>query len=256
MALLEGWESGDLEVSEVLFGSVGTGTAGGTLKVDEFLSRRGGGRLHRGEMAGELLKEGFEFEQLLGWQQHARNGASAAVTPALLPGENALEVALSGAGQRAYLERALRYPEGHLLASFLIDPQTLTVPTGSNVQILSALGRDSGMELLGLYLQQTREGLEVRAQAQGGGNNFKQLPLPASPARIEVEWRAATSATAADGGLVLRVIDEAADGSRRSVLESLATGGEVVGAVRVGTSRNSRPGVSGTYYLDDLEIWR
>ncbi len=257
VALLEGWDGRDLAISEVRFGSAEASSASGQLGLDEFLSRRGGGRLRQQELAGDLFQEGFEFEALLGWQLEAQGGGSVAVAPARLEGESALEVTLSGQGQKAYLERRLRYPERHLLASLLVDAGNLTVPAGSKVQILSALGRESDDEVLGLYLKQTGDGLEVRAQARdGGGNRAKQLLLPAGPARIEVEWRSSTSATAGDGSLVLRVTDEVADDSTRRALESLATGGEEAGTLKVGTAKNTPAGVSGTYLLDDLEIWR
>ncbi|MCB1035678.1 MAG: hypothetical protein KDD47_17790, partial [Acidobacteria bacterium] len=254
---LTGWAAGDLKVGKLSLGSVSLADGSGFLVLDELLLRRGGKRLRRQELAGELLQEGFEFSTLGDWKIFAQAGGELALVPAALEGDQALEASISASGQKAYAERRLYHPEHHLVASFLLDASAFSLPAGTKQRIFEAVSPESGDALFDLQLEPGEAGLEVKARAlDGPGRSRRSLPLPAGPARVEVEWRRATGPGAADGSLVLRVTDEATDDSPRRTLEGLDTGPERVQLLRLGATDLSDAGAQGQIIFDLLEVWR
>jgi len=261
-ALLEGWPTGNAlptgqSIGQLLLGAVELAPgADGFLSLDELSVRRGGGKVRRRGLAGQVLAEGFEFSDTVEWGSFTNSGGLYLV-PASLEGEQALQVSASGSGAYAYLERTLRHRERHLLASLLVDAAGLALPQEESLTILSALDPDSGQIQVELRLKQTADGLKAVARSRDGtGWGSKRLLLPAGPARIEIEWRSSTNPGAADGTLVLRVTDETTEDTERKLLEGLATGGNRLQTVRVGITEATGAGVSGSLLLDDLEGWR
>ena len=252
---LTGLANGGYVVESVRFGTPtagapaqvgGAGNTRGTLYLDGFES------WVRSEPA--ILRDGFETD-LDAWSNSETTSLEVSQAAALVGGQG-LEVDLDQGGER-YLIDDTPAAEKRYQARFHFDVNSLAMAEGDELAILAGADQDGvpvGQSHLQLLLKYSAASYHLQAWhrdlATGSVLTTGWIPVADVAHVVDLRWRAASNAAAANGELRFWI-----DGVLAGELVGLANGDQVIESIRLGAD-GVDAGSSGSFYLDSFRSWR
>ena len=202
-----------------------------------------------------VLVDGAEDDTLDAWDAvGVQGGGEVTVAPeAALEGDRGIAFQVDSASQWVRLRSDAVDGAGHLSASFLIDPASLTIPEGENFSLFGFTG--PGGWRLDLRLGYADGGFRVRQivgeDLSSSVGPWHALAGPGIPQRLAVEWWPASGAGADDGAARLAI-----DGVVVDELEGLDNDEMPVASLYLGAAGGVDAGTEGTFYVDSVQAWR
>lgn len=201
-----------------------------------------------------IFEDLFEGSDLSTWDGQYVPGAGGLQTSyaAALTGLRGLQVDLSGTAH-AFLVDETANIENHYNASFLLDPNSLTMAEGEGMALLAGL---EWRAPYALQLRMRRSNGEYQLTLDAWEDEGQSASIPSwVPIRddenaIRIEWWAANEPGDDDGGIRLWL-----DGQLAGERTGLDNDERVVSRVRFGAV-GVQSGTSGTFYLDELRSWQ
>jgi hypothetical protein len=187
----------------------------------------------------------------------ATSGASdlAVNAPAKYFGAFGLRVQVAG-GAPAYVEDDTPGAERRYRARFYLNAGALTLAAGDELELLSAYAT-SGPRQFSVLLGRSGSVNRLRLAARRDDGSFaetapgSEIVLPREWHSLEVDWKAATSTTAADGALAVWL-----DGQSRGGLTGIDNDLGQVGFVRWGAVAEVDATTTGSFLLDEFDSRR
>ena len=143
--------------------------------------------------------------------------------------------------------------ESHYRARFYFDPNSITMADGNAHYIFMGIGSD-GTSVFQLTFRFSGGNYQIQLR-QKDDNNLQTstawVTMSDAPHFIEMEWWAATTAGANDGGVNLWI-----DGVQSGSLGNLDNDAQRIDRVRLGAVTGIDVGTLGTYYFDAFESRR
>ena len=201
---------------------------------------------------GDLIfSDGFENGNVLGWSESVANGGNLSVQPnAALVGNLGLRVNIVN-NTSMYLTDNTPNAETHYRARFYFDPNSIVMTSGDAHNIFYAYSSSLSTALIrsAFYYSsaQYRINMQVRDDANAWFTTISAT-LSDAPHVIEIEWQAASAASANDGKFNFWV-----DGALISSISGLDNDLRKLDLVRFGPSAGIDTGTRGIYYLDAFE---
>jgi hypothetical protein len=166
--------------------------------------------------------------------------SSAAIT-----GSYGLRVNLNGT-TAMYVRDDSPNAEPRYRAQFSLDPNSISMPTGTYVTLLQGYSGMRNIFVLRFY--QSSAGYQLRARAYDSVlGNWVNLPLVSisdAPHVVEIDW-------GNDGHLTFWV-----DGVERGTLAGIRNSGYRIDSIRLGATYISGSSISGAFYIDTFESRR
>ena len=201
-----------------------------------------------------ILRDGFE-SNLDAWSNAETTSLEVSQAAALV-GVQGLEVDLDQGGER-YLIDDTPAAEKRYKARFHFDVNSLAMAEGDELTILAGADQDGvpvGQSHLQLRLRYSAASYHLQAWHQdlatGSELATGWIPLADVAHVVDLRWRAASNAAAANGELRFWI-----DGILAGELVGLANGDQVIESIRFGVD-GVDAGSSGSFYLDSFRSWR
>jgi hypothetical protein len=201
---------------------------------------------------GDLIfSDGFENGNVLGWSESVTNSGNLSVQPnAALVGNLGLSVNIVN-NTSMYLTDNTQNAETHYRARFYFDPNSIVMASGDAHNIFYAYSSSLSTALIrsACYYSssQYRINMQVRDDV-GTWFRTSAVVLSDAPHVIEIEWQAASAASANDGKFTFWV-----DGTLVSSITGLDNDLRKLDTIRLGSSAGIDTGTRGVYYLDAFD---
>ena len=143
--------------------------------------------------------------------------------------------------------------EARYRARFYFDPNSITMASGNTHFIFQGL-MGTSTAVTRLEFRFSSGAYQIRCNLindSGAWTNSAWFTIGDAPHAIEVDWRAATSAGANNGGLTLWI-----DGTQRADLSGIDNDARRIDRARLGAVAGIDTGTQGTYYFDAFESRR
>jgi len=207
-------------------------------------------------LPGEIFVDGFEGGDLTAWDSSFVSGAGslAVNASAALEGSFGLQVNVTSGSSFLFVKDQTPVVENHYNASFLLDPNSLTMANGSSHVIFTL--RSHGSATGQVRLRFSGGGYQVRFDSFGDDGSIFHAPetswanISNSSNAVRLEWLAATEPGANNGQMRLW-IDDVVVGERRGIDNDE----KVVEEVRLGLTAGYDSGTQGSYFLDGFSSW-
>jgi S-layer family protein len=166
-----------------------------------------------------------------------------------------LQVNVAAAGP-AYVEDDSPGVERRYRARFYVNANGLTLASGDEFELFSAYSA-AGVRQLSVLLGRSGTLNRLRLSARRDDGVYvetpagSEAPFPREWHTVEIDWKAATSASSGDGALALWV-----DGKAQPGLTGLENDQGQVGLARLGAVAGLDPGTTGSFVVDEFDSRR
>jgi hypothetical protein len=203
-----------------------------------------------------IFADGFESGNLSAWSSSNTNNGALSVSPqAAMLGSYGLQVVINSTSS-IYASYNLPSSEPQYRARFYFDPNSIAM-TDANAHYL-CIGYDAvattASAVFNLDFRYSAGAYQVRLRQQDDSQATVSTPwvtITDAPHVVELQWWAATSAGANNGGIALWV-----DGVQTGSLSNLDNDTRRIERVRLGAASSVDAGTVGTYYIDAFESRR
>jgi hypothetical protein len=200
-----------------------------------------------------VFADGFDSGSLSAWSAAVTDGGNLGVSP--------LQASAGGYGMSALVDDVnpifVTDESPTALATyrarFWFDPNTIAMAKRA-AHVIFAARDNSGAAAAQLELRWNGAGYDLRADITTDASRTKSstwIPLADAPHMIELNWRAATSASTPDGSLTLLL-----DGAQRAALTGVDNDTRRVERASLGAVSGIDSGTRGTEYFDSFESRR
>jgi hypothetical protein len=198
-----------------------------------------------------IFKDGFESGDFSAWTTSITDGGDLSVTSAAaLVGTQGMQVRIND-NNYIRVQRNMPSLMSRLRARFYLHPNTLSMAENDNFMIFMA--HDSvGNRNLTIEMRRFSGKFQVRGGIKNNAALFVYTPwanLSNTTQAIEIDARAASSASASDGYITLWI-----DGTQAATLTGIANSGWAQKRVLVGAVLGIDTGTRGTLYMDLVEV--
>lgn len=200
-----------------------------------------------------IFADGFESGNLAAWSASTTNGGNLSVSPsAALAGSYGLQATFNNTSPM-YVQDGSPNAEARYRARFYFDPNSITMADGNAHYIFMGIASD-GTSPFQLDFRFSGGNYQIRIR-QKDDNNLQTstawVTISDAPHFIEMEWWAATTAGANDGGVNLWI-----DGVPRGSLGNLDNDTQRIDRAKLGAVTGLDASNLGTYYIDAFESRR
>jgi hypothetical protein len=200
-----------------------------------------------------IFADGFESGNLSAWSSNASDGDDLSVSPsAALTGAYGMQAVIDD-NLAIYVSDEMPNAESRYRARFYLDPNSIPMASGNAHYILYGYSGASTV-ILRVEFRFNNGSYQLRAGLRSDGNKWKTsgwFTISDAPHFIEMDWRAATSAGANNGGLTLWI-----DGVQRANLAGVDNDMRRIDRVWLGAVAAIDSGTRGTYFFDAFESHR
>lgn len=200
-----------------------------------------------------IFTDGFENGTLSAWSSAVTDAGNLSVsTTAKLMGNYGLS-ALINDNNGLYVQDDRPASETHYLAIFLFDPNTVSMSSGNAFYLFQAYQGTSTV-VARIEMRRSAGTYQLRASMlnnAGTWSNTAWTTITDQPRKVQIDWRAATSASAGNGSLSFS-INDVASGS----ITNSANGSRRIDMVRMGAVSGVDTGTRGTIYFDAFQATR
>ena len=202
-----------------------------------------------------IFADGFESGNLLAWTSSTTDLGDLSVTPsAALVGAQGMQAVIDDANT-IYVTDDNPNVETRYRARFYFDPNSITMASIDAHFIFKGF-MGTATDVLQVELRPTSGGYQLRAKLLNDAATFiatNWFTITDAPHYIELDWRAATSAGANNGGLTLWIDDPI---TPKADLTGVDNDTSRVDRARLGALSGIDAGTNGTYYFDAFESRR
>lgn len=205
-----------------------------------------------------IFADGFESGDLSQWskvrpKRSLRNNLSVNSGAAMV-GAFGLEVVLDGSTNAAFVQDSSPENETVYRASFRINPNTLQLPVGAQVEVFAALQGKKKPQIILFPERRSKKKFNLYALVRDATVKLAlagKTVIKRKPTRITIEWAQATGAGTHDG--VFRL----ARNGKNKINVAMNNPHFEIDTARLGLSQSAvDPSPFGTYYLDDFSSFR
>lgn len=200
-----------------------------------------------------IFADGFESGDISAWSSNATDSGDLSVSAAAaLVGSYGLQAIIDD-NVAIYLTDDTPNAEPRYRVRFYFDPNSISMANGNTHDIFYGYSGTSAI-VLRVQFRISKSNYQLRAALVNDGTtwtNTNWIAISDSPHAIELNWQAATSAGANNGGLALWL-----DGLQRSNLAGVDNDTRRIDRVRLGPGAGIDKGTRGTYYFDAFESRR
>jgi hypothetical protein len=197
-----------------------------------------------------IFKNGFEAGNLTEWSSYVANGDGLhASDVAAMAGNFGLEAAIAN-NNVMYVNDDSPQAEPRYRARFYFDPNSISMASGNNHAIFYGYSADSTV-VLRIVFRFYLGSYQIRAallNSAGTWKNSAWQTISDAPHSIEFDWRAATTATATNGYLMLWI-----DGVQVANVTGSANNSWRIDRVSLGTVTTVVNKTRGNYFFDEFE---
>ena len=199
-----------------------------------------------------IFADGFEAGTLSAWSSSFIDGGDLSASPsAALAGSFGLQANLDD-NAPIYVSDDMPNQEPHYRASFLFDPNSITMAENDNHLLFH--GISTSAPTIQLRLQFINGEYRLRGEVENDIRRWSFTSwtiLTDTVHSIQIDWRAATSAGANNGEFSLWV-----DGTRQSLVSGIDNDTRKIDQARLGAVGEIDSGTRGIYYFDAFESQR
>ena len=196
-----------------------------------------------------IFSDSFESGDFTAWSASKTGSGDLSVSAAAaMQGAQGMQALINDTGTM-YVTDEIPNAEPHYRARFYFDPNSISMASGDAHSIFNAymgswksVGRVELQSFGGVYRLRERV-----LNDDGSWTNTPWFEISDGPHPVEVDWRAASTAGANNGGISLWI-----DGVEQADLFSVDNDSQRVDRVRLGAVTGLDSGTSGTYYFDDF----
>jgi hypothetical protein len=200
-----------------------------------------------------IFADGFETGDLSAWSASSTDAGDLSVSSsAALTGGQGLKAVLDD-NNSMYLEDSTPNVEKHYRARFYFDPNSITMAS-SDMHIILAGYSSSGTTVMRLQFRRSSGSYYLQPSLLNDGTTWSAsswIAIGDVPQVIELDWRAASSAGANNGGLTMWI-----DGTQVADLTGVDNDLRNIDVVRLGAVTGMDAGTRGTYFFDAFESRR
>ena len=200
-----------------------------------------------------LFADGFESGNLSAWSSASIDGGDlSAASAAALVGGYGLRAVIDD-NIAIYVTDDTPAAEARYRARFYFDPNSITMASG-NAHYLFIGYVGTSTAAVRVEFRFSLGNYQVRAALRNDANTWTSTAwnkIADSPHAVEIDWRAATSAGANNGGLTLWI-----DGQELANLTGIDNDTRRIDRARLGAVSGIDSGTRGTYYFDAFESRR
>lgn len=200
-----------------------------------------------------IFADGFESGNFSVWSASANdNGDLSVTTAAALVGARGAQAVLDD-NNALHLTDDRPTAEARYRARFYFDPNTISMTNGNQHLILVGYAGTT-TEVMRVEFRRSNSQYQVRGSLRNdssGWTTTNWFVLSDAPHFIEIDWRAATSAGANNGGLTFWL-----DGVQQANLTTVDNDTRRIDRARLGAVGGIDSGSRGAYYLDAFESHR
>ncbi|HXQ33446.1 MAG TPA: hypothetical protein VN843_05440, partial [Anaerolineales bacterium] len=200
-----------------------------------------------------IFADGFESGSFSAWTANSNDAGDLSVSAAAALVESQGMQALIDDVNSIYVTDDTPNAEPRYRARFYFDPNSILMANGDAHIIFKAFAGTS-TEVLKVDFRQSSGTYQIRVAVGDDGTayiNSNWFTISDAPHFVEIDWRAATSAGANNGGLTLWI-----DGSQQQDLTGIDNDTRRVDRARLGALSSIDVGTSGTYFFDAFESRR
>jgi hypothetical protein len=206
-----------------------------------------------GSTSDLIFADGFESGSLVVWTTNKTDLGDLSVSPgAALQGSQGMQ-ALIDDTIPIYVTDDKPVAEPRYRARFYFDPNSISMASGdAHFIFMGYIGTSTAV--LRLEFQQLSGLFKLRARLindAGTWLNTAWFTISDGPHPVEIDWRAATSAGANNGGLTLWI-----DGVQQAAISNVDNDTRKIDRVRLGALAGIDTGTLGMYYFDAFESRR
>ena len=199
-----------------------------------------------------IFADGFESGSFSAWSAEVDSeGDLNVTTSAALVGTRGM-AALIDNTTAMYVRDNTPVNEPRYRARFYFDPNSITMANGNTHRIMVA--RNTSADVIRIEFRRNAGVYQVRASVRNDGSGYANtawFTIADAPHRIEIDWKAATSAGANNGYLSLW-IDNSNGASPNTTLSGVDNDTLRVEDVRLGPLQGIDAGTSGTEFFDEF----
>jgi hypothetical protein len=199
-----------------------------------------------------IFANGFESGNLSAWSASVTDGSDLSVTTSAgLVGSFGLRTLIDN-NSAIYLTDHTPNAEARYRARFYFDPNSIAMSNGNTHFIF--YGYSAATEVLRVEFRRSAGVYQLRTALRNdstGWTNSSWFTISNAPHSIELDWRAATSAGANNGGLTFWI-----DGIQRANLSGVDNNTRRIDSIRLGAVSGIDSGTRGSYYFDAFESRR
>ena len=202
------------------------------------------------QAADLIFADGFESGNLSAWTEGVTDAGDLVVSSrAAMKGDSGLQ-ALIDDNTAIYVKDGSPEGEGRYRARYYFNPNSISMVHGDSFYMFMGYQGSTTVVVRGAFrmyngLYQVRFGL---LNDSGTWQSTGPFTISNSPHAIEIDWRAATSAGANNGGLTLWI-----DGTQKASLTGVDNDTRWIGRVSLGAVSGVDSNTRGTVYFDAFE---
>jgi subtilisin family serine protease len=201
-----------------------------------------------------IFSDGFESGDLAAWTSSVADSGDLSVSPgAALVGSQGLQALIDDNNALVVIDDSPS-AETRYRVRFYFDPNSIPMAIGNAHLLLQGFTGSGSIQVLQLELRFQATGYELRALLVNdakGWTSTSWISISDAPHALELDWRAATSAGANNGGLSFWI-----DGAQQSDLTGVDNDTRRIDQVRLGAASGVDTGTRGTYFFDAFESRR
>jgi hypothetical protein len=207
----------------------------------------------QGNSSDLIFADNFEAGNALSWTGSSTDNGDLVVNAAsALVGTNGLQSVVNDANS-LYVADDRPSTEPRLRARFHFDPNSITMGSGEAFNIFNGF-TGTNIAVMRVEFGRSSGPYVIRGSVLNDGGTWVSTSwstLSDAPHSIEIDWQAATSGGANNGGITLWV-----DGTQQTPLSGVDNDTRRVDRVRLGAVTGVDAGTSGTFFLDAYESRR
>ncbi len=200
-----------------------------------------------------IFADSFETGNLSSWSSNSIDGGDLSASPsAAIVGSYGL-IAVIDDNSPIFVTDNSPNAVTHYRASFFFDPNSISMPESSFFPVFVGYSSNSTM-ILRIEIRYSNGNFTLRTRVRLDGTswaNTSYLNLNDAPNHIEVEFWSASSPSASDGHLILRVND-----SQVTTLDNIDNDTRNLDRVSLGLPAGVVSGTNGAIFLDEFNSWR